>query len=194
MRGCDSKRVWLFYFFFARFSKLQLVEHQSKIASATHYADCKLKVGKRGKNGKCLSKSQLCQVNTRKSLKAFCIIGQILPLFAKENRRMGKDYKTVNFHCGSNIIFHHQSSSWTPALSSPIRSLLDSLNGIIHLVQTDGLDILFDRVRAWEPNWIMAWLKTSVRHRGLINFQSHVSFNWSDDRMGDCLAFLSTNC
>lgn len=32
------------------------------------------------------------------------------------------------------------------------------------------------------------------RPRGLINFQSHVSFSWSDDRMADCLAFLSTNC
>lgn len=57
MREFDSERVLLSIFFFFLFNfqnylYFQLVEHESKIASVTHYADCKLQVEKQ-ENGKC---------------------------------------------------------------------------------------------------------------------------------------------
>lgn len=63
--------------------------------------------------------------------------------------------------------------------------------------------ILFDRIRgrarprARLNNGVaedMGAAGDDGRRRALINFQSHVSFIRPDDRMGDCLTFLSTNC
>lgn len=166
---------------------------------------CWLQVGKQ-KNGKYVVKvSQLRWVNTRKikEFKSFLHNWTNIAIRCKRRCDKGKRLQDGKFPLRFEyiiIIFHHQSTTSTPTLIANTFIIIfiewnNSCGGAFCLI---GFEV---GGAGQEPNWIMAWLRSEDwgaagddgRHRGLIYFQSHVSFIWSDDRM-DCLAFLSTNC